>query len=277
MGLFITEGILALVLAGCSNLVTVTQIGTPKINIGAFPSGGGNVEIPNTGGPGIINVDIGTNLMFSGSATNSGGVHDFSIEVIQAASSLYTASASNTPNAGNQVHDPLHILGTNGTGGAGNQSMIVNNMIAPVQVKTSATGFGPGTNNNFTVTYVPVDPKQRGKDHNINITLKRDIGSNLYTAVFPVTPISGTIVAIGNPGASEVIFLRNGFPATNCANNLNPSAWLIISPGGQTFPADMNALFGPSLKLPVKIVACANPSNPSPPDHVEIRVTYHIN
>ena len=261
---------------GCAHLVNISGNQLPKITIGAFPSVGGNIQQQNMNSGGIVNVDIGTNLSFSGNASNPGGVRNFSIEVTQGTNSLYTAVATNMPNSANKVHDPLIIIGTNGSGGAGNQAMMVNNIISPVQVKTSASNFATGVNS-FTIIYAPVDPNQRGKDFQTRVTLRKQLGTNLYTADFPANPISGTITGLSNPGSIELILLKKGQSASNCSTNNNPSAWVIIGTGGQAFPNDLQALFGPSLSLPVTITACSNPSAGSSPDTIEVLVSYHIN
>jgi hypothetical protein len=272
----LVASIFLLISTGCTHLVSISGNQLPNITIGALPSVGGNIQQQNMNSGGIVNVDIGTNLSFTGNASNPGGVKNFSIEVTQGTSSLFTAVATNPPNAANKVHDPLIITGTNGSGGAGTQAMMVSNIISPVQVKTSASNFATGVNS-FTIIYAPVDPNQRGKDFQTRVTLRKQLGTNLYTAEFPATPISGTITGLSNPGSAELILLKKGQSASNCSSNNNPSAWVIIGTGGQAFPNDLQALFGPTVSLPVTIMACSNPSAGSSPETIEVLVSYHIN
>jgi hypothetical protein len=257
-------------------MVVVNDNQRSSVTIDAFPSGGGNVEQQDMTMGGIVNVDIGTNLLFTGIASNPGGVKLFSIDVLQNGGTLYSAKIPNTPNSSNKVPNPVRILGTNGSGGAGNQSMIVNNLTSPVQVVTSASNFG-SSSNSFSIIYAPVDPNQRGKDKQTKITLHRQIATNLYTGDFPSTPFSGTITGISNPGSMELIFLRKGQSASNCSNNNNPSAWVIIGVGNQANPPDLDALFGPSHALPVTFMACSNPAINNPPETIDVLVSYHVN
>ncbi|GAO45405.1 hypothetical protein FPE01S_05_01000 [Flavihumibacter petaseus NBRC 106054] len=246
-----------------------------SIDIVAFPNSG-RIEQQTMNGAGIVNVDMGSELMFSGIASNPGGVKTFSVEVSQNGSSLYSAKTENIPNASNKVNNPTRILGTNGSGGAGSQPMTVTNLSAPVEVSTTAAGFGTNTNS-FKVTYVPVDPNQRGKDQQIKVTLHRQITSNLYTAEFPETPFSGKITGISNPGSAELIFLKKGQSPANCNAINNPAALVILAVGSQVFPADIDALFGPSHTLPVTFMACTNPAAGSSPLTVDVLVTFHVN
>lgn len=266
---------LVTLLYSCSNRVPISGNTPPEITVIAYPSGSGNIEEQNTSGPRITNVDIGTKLVFAVTSKNPGGVKDLSVDISTNNTVLFQAATSSTPDASNKVPDQLEILGTNGAGGPGNTDMSVPNMIAPVVVKTSSSDYNAHTRS-FQVTYVAVDPKQRGKDQTTRITLQKPFGNNYYIGTFPVTPVSGTVTGLANNGAQPVLLLRKGQTPSDCSTT-TPASWLILGQGNNLFPNDIKAVFGDPASLPATIYACANPGAGSSPDQIVLDLTYHLN
>ncbi|MBI3804691.1 MAG: hypothetical protein HY282_13115 [Nitrospirae bacterium] len=155
---------LILLFAACAHNVTIPPAGNdaaPTILINAFivqqPSGySGDVEPgkENVGTTTSVGVTEGARVMFSGSAKNPGGVQQFSVTVKQADKVLSQVTATGAPDSSGNVPDQLSIVGSNGAGGPGSQSIEVT-MSAPVIVTATAANFH-AMSQTITITYNPV-------------------------------------------------------------------------------------------------------------------------
>lgn len=150
--------ILVLFITGCGtsrvNIPNVNQDKKPTISVSAFPPGNnGDIEVEQVTSSNSVNVALGTDLIFSASARNPGGVRDLSLSIEQGGKILYSVKVADTPDSNNQVTTVLNIPGTNGAGGVGSKSLILR-VTTPVQVTAEATTFN-GVREIVLVTYQP--------------------------------------------------------------------------------------------------------------------------
>jgi hypothetical protein len=113
------------------------------IHLTSFPVGGsGEVDQENVSATATITVTQNTKVMVLGSATNPGGVKQFSLNVTQSGNTLYSVQTTGVADASGNVPDTLHIWGSDGAGGAGSK-------VAMTFVETGASASVLATAINF--------------------------------------------------------------------------------------------------------------------------------
>ncbi len=146
-----------LALASCDSSVPVpsaAQDQPPVVHLTSFPVGGsGEVDTENVSASAVVTVTQNTEIMVLGSATNPGGVKQFSLKVIQNGITLYSVQTTGVADSTGNVPDTLHILGSDGAGCAGGSvALTFIETGAPASVLAVATNFN-GQTNTTTITY----------------------------------------------------------------------------------------------------------------------------
>lgn len=148
--------------ATCNKELTTIPVATqdkaPLITISNFvPGSNGEVNQNTSTTTSTVFARQNTELLFLTNARNDvGGVKTFSLTVSQNSTPLFHVQVTGTPDANNQVPTILHILGTDGAGGQGPNSIKVT-MSSPVILNATAENFN-GQSTSITVRYVPLGP-----------------------------------------------------------------------------------------------------------------------
>jgi hypothetical protein len=252
----------------------------PVISISAQPTSRpntsgpvGDIEKQAVTGPGVVNVDLGTRLLFTASAANPGGVKSFSLTIKQNGATVFTAATSLAPDANGNVSDGISILGVNGSGGAGPQAMNVD-MDTPVVVDATAENYN-GQATTYQVTYAPIDSKLRKTSQQQTLTLHRVNPFGLfYTGTFPSVPASGDAVNLEYSGTLNYITVaRKGQTEVQCQNDPSP---IVVYNGSRLF--DLTQAYGAALvPLAIDVGVCVSPLFASTaPSSIDLKVDFTL-